>query len=330
MARRIGGAAICLLGVAILALAASPEPASARPFPYVVHRDINYDLGSPPRPPATPEMNYLDIYRPRGGRDRRRPLVVWIHGGGWRRGDKQHGISRKAKLFTRDGYVLASVNYRLSAGRFNARNPNPRRIRFPAYPRDIAEAVAWLREHARKYGIDRRRIVFVGFSAGAHLAALMATDPSYLRARGVRFRHVRGFVTLDSPVFDVATAADPDVSDRPRSGLEMLWNAFGTPAEEERWGLWEQASPITFASPNDPPALMVTQAGIPQRLTEHRAMARALGRRPAETILRVNLGHGPIGRALGLPRDHHGVTDAVRSFVRKVTRRGPGRGSRGR
>jgi len=302
-----------------VALAATSAAEASRKS-YAVHRDLNYDLGSPPRPPSTPEMNYLDIYRPRGARAKRSPLVVWIHGGGWRKGDKRVGIGKKAKLFTRKGYVLASVNYRLSAAPFDPGNPDPNRVRFPAQPNDVAEAIGWLRAHAADYGIDRRRIILIGHSAGAHLAALLGTDPKYLRAYGVPFRHIAGFITLDPPAFDIAAAADPDRSRRPEEGREMLWNAFGTPEENEVWGLWKEASPIEFAGPNDPPALMITQADNRQRMTDHRLMAEALGRNPARVVLPLPLDHRQIGRVLGIPRDVYGETAAVEDFIRRVAR----------
>ncbi len=310
-------AALAVLGLpAVLA-----APAHAAPKPHAVERDIDYDLGSPPAPPSTPAMNHLDVYRPRGARERRRPLVVWIHGGGWRKGDKRVGVGKKAAMFTRMGYVFASVNYRLSAAPFDVMNPDPRRVMFPDHPRDVAEAIAWLHAFAPEYGADRKRIILVGHSAGAHLAALVATDPSYVRAYDVRFRHLIGFVTLDPPAFDVAAAADPDRSRRPEEGREMLWNAFGTPAENEATGLWTQASPIEFAGPNDPPALMVTQADNNQRLTDHRAMAEALGRNPAQVVLPLPIDHRQIGRVLGYRPDVTGETAAVKAFVRRAVAR---------
>jgi acetyl esterase/lipase len=303
-----------------LAMVATTSVAHAKPRSLAVDREIDYDLGSPPLPPSTPEMNRLDLYRPRGTRDSPRPLIVWIHGGGWRKGDKRVGIARKAKLFTRMGFVLASVNYRLSAAPFDPERPDPHRVRFPAHPHDVAEAVAWLHSHARKHGIDRRQIVLIGHSAGAHLAALVGTDRRYLRAYGVPSRHLAGFVTLDPPAFDVAAAADPELSRRPEEGREMLWNAFGTPAENELWGSWREGSPIEFAGPNDPPALMVTQADNRQRLTDHRAMAEALQRNPARVVFPVPLDHRAIGRALGIPRDVYGETAAVEAFLRRTVR----------
>ena len=312
------------LGAAALLLVLLGGAGAADARPYTVERGLDYDLGSPPAPPSTARMNRLDLYLPQRHRDRDRPVVVWIHGGGWRKGDKRVGIHRKADLFTRAGYVFASLNYRLSAAPFDPLAADPARVMFPAQPNDVGKAIGWLDAHVGAYGGDRRRILLIGHSAGAHLAALVATDPSYLRAYGVRPRQIAGFVSLDPPAFDIATAADPDSGRRPEEGREMLWNAFGTPGENATSGSWTAASPTASAGPNDPPALLVTQAANPQRLADHRAMAAALRRDPARIVLPLELDHREIGRALGRG-DHSGETPAVTAFVRDAVRAVPGR-----
>lgn len=98
-----------------------------------------------------------------------RPLVLWVHGGGWSRGDgRQSGAfadwpSVLASLAAR-GYVVASVDYRLSG-----------EAHFPAQIRDVKAAIRYLRSEAGAYGIDPARVYVWGGSAGGHLAALTAT-----------------------------------------------------------------------------------------------------------------------------------------------------------
>ena len=86
------------------------------------------------------------------------PLVVWIHGGGWRGGDKE-GV--EVGYLLREGYAVASLNYRLSGDAI-----------FPAQIQDVNAALSFLRDHAAGYHLDRDRFVVGGDSAGAHLAAL--------------------------------------------------------------------------------------------------------------------------------------------------------------
>lgn len=92
------------------------------------------------------------------------PLVIYIHGGGWRYGSKVGGLFPDVKTLTSKGYAVASVNYRLSA-----------RAKFPAQIQDIFCAVRFLRSQARIYNLDREKFGLIGISAGGHLAALAAT-----------------------------------------------------------------------------------------------------------------------------------------------------------
>lgn len=125
--------------------------------------------------------------------NRTTPLLVFIHGGGWSIGDKAMSVDAKAAHFTAQGWTFATVNYRLV--------PNATVEQQAA---DVAGAVAWLRANAVQRGFEGDRIVLMGHSAGAHLAALVATDPRYLAAAGVPLAAVRGVVLLDGAGYDVA------------------------------------------------------------------------------------------------------------------------------
>ena len=112
----------------------------------------------------------LDLYRPTRSSDRGPlPLVLYIHGGGWQSGHTRHAGAFEdwpavlASLSAR-GYVVVSIEYRLN-----------REAAFPAAVHDVKNAIRWLREHSREYGIDATRAVVWGGSAGGQLAALAAT-----------------------------------------------------------------------------------------------------------------------------------------------------------
>jgi acetyl esterase/lipase len=110
----------------------------------------------------------LDLYMPQ--KSTPKPLVIWIHGGGWNRGDSRTSgpiadyPATLAALAAR-GYVVASVNYRLSG-----------EAHFPAQIQDVKAAVIFLRANAAKYGIDPARVLLWGGSVGGHLAALAAAS----------------------------------------------------------------------------------------------------------------------------------------------------------
>ena len=110
-----------------------------------VHRDLPY---------AEPknERQTLDVYAPAEGKDH--PLVVWIHGGGWRRGDKA-SVQKKPQAFVDKGFVFVSTNYRFV--------PN---VTVKEMTGDIAKAIRWVHDHAKDYGGDPKSIFVMGHSAG--------------------------------------------------------------------------------------------------------------------------------------------------------------------
>jgi acetyl esterase/lipase len=251
----------------------------------------------------------LDVYRPAGSvAGQRRGIVVYVHGGGWSKGDKS-AVGSKAAFFTQAGYLFVSVNYRLSP-----RPPNlqdARRVRFPDHPRDVAEAVAWLRRNAWRYGGDGTRIALIGHSAGAHLVGLVATDASYLLRFGTARRIVRGFVPLDPGAYDVAGAI------RGGGARSILYqNAFGTPAEEAIDPRWRAASLLTHADPGDPPALIVQRRIL---APVARVYAERLGGSPDAGVLPLDRTHGQINSDLGAPTGQAtGENQFVLAFVRHV------------
>ena len=147
-----------------------------------VHCDLAY--AEPDNPQQT-----LDVYAPTDGR--RLPVVVWIHGGGWHRGDKTD-VDRKPQAFVARGFVFVSINYRL----------------FPSatikqIAEDVAKAIRWTHDHAQDYKGDSNRIIVMGHSAGAQLAALVCTDDRYLKAEGLSLSAIKACVPVDGDSYDV-------------------------------------------------------------------------------------------------------------------------------
>ena len=130
----------------------------------------------------------LDWAVPAGGQGKA-PLLLFVHGGGWSIGDKRMGAGQKGQHFLGTGWAFASANYRLVPD-----------ATVEQQAADVASAVAWLR---RQPGVDGSRIVLMGHSAGAHLAALVGTDPHYSAAAGVPLSAIRGVVLLDGAGYDV-------------------------------------------------------------------------------------------------------------------------------
>src|SRR5262245_23259333 len=126
------------------------------------------------------ERQTLDVYATVGGKNR--PVVVWIHGGGWQAGDKKD-VHGKPQAFADKGFVFVSVNYRLLP-----------KATIKEMAGDVAKAIRWVHDHARDYGGDPNTLFVMGHSAGAQLAALVCTDDRYLKAEKLSLSLVKGCV----------------------------------------------------------------------------------------------------------------------------------------
>lgn len=118
----------------------------------------------------------------------RPPLAVYVHGGGWQNGEPEM-VAEKPAFFAQHGWAFASIGYRL----------------LPEAPveeqaADVGRALRALREQAARGGYDPDRILLFGHSAGAHLAALVASDPQYA---GDAFAAIRGVIPVDGACYDV-------------------------------------------------------------------------------------------------------------------------------
>ena len=124
-------------------------------------------------------LNTLDIYHaPLRKPNERRPVVAFIHGGNWGGGDKAcFGDADDAlpSWFVRRGCVFAAINFRLPG---NARSPT---ASVSDALDDLAKALKWLSINARRFGGGTSGLVLLGYSSGAHLAALLASDASHLQ-----------------------------------------------------------------------------------------------------------------------------------------------------
>ncbi|MCA9579105.1 MAG: alpha/beta hydrolase [Myxococcales bacterium] len=183
----------------------------------------------------------LDVFRAPG--EEPKPAIVLLHGGGWRAGERAH-VNEPARAFARLGYAAVPVSYRLV-------DVETGTGRFPAPVNDVRCAVRYLRVHADELGIDPARIGVLGFSAGGHLASMVATasDEASLEPECP--------ITESSPAVQVAVSfyGAHDLNARFGSGARALIAAFLGPANSvERRAA---ASPITYVDRTDPPLLLV-------------------------------------------------------------------------
>ncbi len=226
----------------------------------------------------------LDIYKPKGSKAQgvsEQPAVVWIHGGGWRSGDKFP--APVAAQLASAGFFAVSINYRLSGV-----------ATFPAAVEDAKCAVRWLRANAGTYHVDPNRIGVGGGSAGGHLSLMvgLTDEKAHLEPKwcydGVSSR-VQAVVSYFGP-----TDLTRGVENAPGANESVLM-AFlgGTPSEIP--DAYKKASPITYASKDDPPVLMIhgeNDSVVPVSQSEILLDALASVGGDANLIRVKNAGHG--------------------------------------
>jgi arylformamidase len=229
-------------------------------------------------------LQKLDFYKPEG-RVNNAPLIVFVHGGGWSKGDKRNATgAAKIKHFRAAGYAFASINY-----------PLVPQATVEQQAGDVANAIAYLRGKASTLGIDPNRIVLMGHSAGAHLAALVGTDPFYLQKAGLRLSDVRGVVPIDGACYDVPA----QMTDGARIMHDTYEAAFGTDVARQK-----ALSPTLHAMGPNAPSFLLLHADRDDGKRQTEALAGAL--RKAGTQVQLNgfegkglQGHMDINRKLG-------------------------------
>lgn len=230
-------------------------------------------------------LQRIDFYPARAGGQA--PLVVFVHGGGWKRGDKamMRGSDKLADWQAK-GYAVASLNYRLVPT-----------VRVEDQARDIAAALAALRRQAQILGFDRGRMVLMGHSAGAHLVALVGTDPQWLRGAGLDFGAVAGIVALDGAGYDVPA----QMAENSQLMGDTYVQAFGTDLGRQR-----ALSPTRHAAAPNSPAFLILHVDRADAKRQSEGLAQALRRTGTPVSLhsiagRGLAGHMEINRRLGDP-----------------------------
>jgi len=264
----------------------APPPKGVR-----VERDIQFV-------PGGDEAQRLDLYLPEQPGDKPRPLLVWIHGGGWRGGNK---AGNPGAGLVGKGYVAASVEYRFS-----------QKALFPAQIQDCQAALRWLRANSKKYGIDPDHIGVWGSSAGGHLSALVGTAGGKkafapIGGNAEQSDRVQAVVNFYGPadfntvmqqaeddqniknIFKFNTPADP------YSGL------IGVPLGSDKQKT-DAVSPVHYVSKDNPPMLILhgtKDALVPYAQSVE--LAAALREKGVEVLLQTLPGAGHGGPVFNKP-----------------------------
>jgi acetyl esterase/lipase len=265
--------AALVLAAALLALGAAgqtsptssstvaPEPHG----PFTVTHDVRYGT-------AGGQDLLLDTYVP-DDKNAERVSVFLLHGGGWRLGDKRDVVDFATRMAQR-GWVVFAVNYRLDV-------PEA----FPAEIDDVQTAVKWARLHAYDYRLDPGLMGALGFSAGGHLAAMLATSGD-----GPPDRNARILVgaSWSGPMDLTALAAG---GGEELSALSALLLPCPPATCPERW---DAASPISHVDPTDAALLIANSSDELVPVDQARAMAARLDadRVPNQLVIVPGPRHG--------------------------------------
>jgi arylformamidase len=276
------------LACVFFALLASPlladEPKVHRGIPYAEPRN---------------ERQMLDVYAPAKGKDL--PVVVWIHGGGWRRGDKAD-VHNKPQAFADKGLVLVSINYRFVPS-----------VTVNQIAGDVAKAIRWTHDHARDHGGNPNTIIVMGHSAGAQLAALVCTDDRYLKAEGLSLSNIKGCVPVDGDTYDVRLQIKT-VEEKRAKSYRMT---FGD--EESQ----KELSAVTHVAKGKkiPPFLILHVAEHPETKAQSERLVKAIQEAgiSAKAYPAEGKNHTTINNDLGLADDR--PTQEMFAFLSAVLKR---------
>jgi acetyl esterase/lipase len=254
------------------------------------------------------ERQVLDVYAPADAKNL--PVVFWIHGGGWQTGDKT-SVQIKPKVFMEKGFVFVSTNYRLLPS-----------VEMETIVRDIAKSIHWVHDHIAEHGGDPKRLLVMGHSAGAQLAALICTDDRYLKAEGLSLNIIQGCVPVDGDTYDVPAIIET---------AETRWRVHHLPrakfGHREKFGndpaKHRDFSAVTHVAKDKgiPPFLILYVADHP----DTNAQAQRLGAVLKEAGIPVTLfgaretNHNKLNADLGLPDDP--ATKALIEFLGKVLKK---------
>ncbi|OOG51561.1 alpha/beta hydrolase [Rhodanobacter sp. C01] len=232
----------------------------------------------------------LDIYRPANAGEA--PIVVFFYGGDWTHGKRQWYRFVGAALASH-GVIVVIPDYR--------KYP---RVKMDGFMHDAAHAVAWVHDHARQIGGDARDIFVMGHSSGGQIAALLATDPAWLRADGMKSGDLAGFIGL-AGVYDFVPIAKKE--------KDMI-GMFGRTTAEQR-----RAQPISYVHGAEPPMLLLHgTADREVTPSNSKSLAQAMRAQREDVSLKLypDIGHLGLLFSISRPlREHAPTLDDVLVFI---------------
>ena len=250
--------------------------------------------------------NVLDIHYP-AEPSAGKPVVFWIHGGGWQTGDKTH-IHSKPEWFASKGFVFVSINHRLLPD-----------VEMDSLVRDVAKALGWVRKNIRNFGGDPDRILVGGHSSGAQLAALLCCDQSYAETEGVSLKNIIGCIPVDGDTYDIPAIIETAetrrrVHQQPQSKFGHREKFGNTPEKHAAFSAVNHVAP----GKSIPPFLILYVAAHPDNSAQANRLAACLNeaRVPVFLFAGKDTDHVKLNDLLGTPNDP--ATAAISTFLGQI------------
>lgn len=248
----------------------------------------------------------LNLVTPDGIEDY--PLLIWIGGGAWSYVDRNVEMDL-AKKFAEEGIAVASIGHRLSPATWRGSTLN-KGIQHPEHVKDIAASFKWLYENAEEYGYDKDKIFVGGFSSGAHLAALIGLDDSYLKEVGLSKDVIRGMIPI-SGTYDImnyhevfATGNNPELA---KLHVEAV---FGDTKED-----FMNASPTSYLENLGIPMLLISDNAIDRYTRFFEKELKKTDFTKYKTIYVPDLNHAELWRNISL-EDPSVYRTSIIEFIR--------------
>ncbi|WP_191968019.1 alpha/beta hydrolase [Rhizosphaericola mali] len=192
---------------------------------------------------------YLDITIPKKSSRKKRPVVLFVFGGGWSSGNRSQNIPLAQEMAKND-IIGITVDYRLSTEAL-----------YPIAVYDLKNAIRWIKSNEKKYAIDTNKIAICGFSAGGQLAALVSTTgnlPLFEKEKINNYSsNVQALIDVDGVLSFVHPESQEKGSDTSHSSAAAKWLGY---SYSENKKLWDQASPLTYASSQSVPTLFINSS----------------------------------------------------------------------
>ncbi|HOV26681.1 MAG TPA: alpha/beta hydrolase [Pseudobacteroides sp.] len=261
-----------------------------------------YDIHDPNRqdyldiPYGEDPMQKLDIHHLKSDDDKLRPVIFFIHGGGWTSEDKSN-TRFFAQEWIKNGYTVVSTNYRLA--------PN---VNHPSQIEDCSMAFKWTLDNIKDYGGDPDNIAVIGHSAGAHLAALLVISEKWHKKYNIDIKKVKCWIPV-SGVFDFNLPENyiPEI-------LNLSINAMLGNSDKN------DCSPILHVTGNEPPCLILHGGDdwlVPRSnsINLHTELVKK-GCKNAE--LNIVPGYWHVNMMLGYDQKGHKPAEIINSYLAKM------------